>query len=745
MKITIQDINTMSIDDLSKLFHEAKVFELKELLAEINDSPNVKISEHKKKNVIELLEYNIKEKSDAQIRKFKKTLSPVLEVYLSDHFPAIESIHDIIGQEHDKETPMSCAILERNLEVIKELVQLEGDLASYAGDELFQAIYDSHDVYVVQTLFQLVRKESHDSFAIKFIINYSNQFPHCFWAYKAAPFTDQNHAGVHALLLEHMEKASVSVNPFEGKGMSRVVSSGAQPLNLNLLREDPRRWAEWQMNIIIRFFEFFISNIKEAHLLNFNENNIGTNAKEFMSTLIELLNDNLRNRDKKTSSKIEAQLVELPFKLITKIYNVSPDALRSEYNQLLAMRFASYSYETNIYYQSYPKTWSTEVGQGHGPEILLNNIDSLPDQDIMELLLEAGAFSEEGLENMVLYCIEKENIDGLKFLMQYHHAFITLILKKCIVKNLEHLTKDAHADFVKACLARSLFALQQIGKLTSEEQGEIENLFEKCLYKQQLYDLKSKVKKLRTLQFGQIEAPKFDFECDIDDSLFGHIHNDYALKGTRHLEGNQANNTLRYLYKFLTASIEGRWKIEGMEGLQLDAYIVDLKKIRDNIFPALQISEKMAELLREKKTYALTSEQDCIEEVSLFTVQKLIQNKGNIVSPGGWLGLNGRPGHAMLYEFKVEGDKWYFIIRNTGAGLQFHQKAELANDERHSSVMIFEMPFGTEHLKEHAESLPGFIRRLIAPNMSPAWGRKCFDENKIYNDILTNAALLGFR
>lgn len=233
-----------------------------------------------------------------------------------------------------------------------------------------------------------------------------------------------------------------------------------------------------------------------------------------------------------------------------------------------------------------------------------------------------------------------------------------------------------------------------------------------------------------------LSIPKFEtvrsIPVTMDDRLFGHIHNDHALKGTT-LEGSQLIKTLTYLKEYVDETI--------LASKESSAFIQDLNKLQKKLEAALSIEHSTHSILKNEDTLKVP-EESVIQELShrIFTTLKA---NGELLIPGGWTGLNNTSGHAMLYEIKKGSNgKYQFIIHNTGAGLSNHAQKEVQNAIEYSSIKAYELPCSS--LEACESGLKSLIRTLVKPNVTPIYGKEAYNADKLYQEIEKVTKQYGF-
>jgi hypothetical protein len=109
--------------------------------------------------------------------------------------------------------------------------------------------------------------------------------------------------------------------------------------------------------------------------------------------------------------------------------------------------------------------------------------------------------------------------------------------------------------------------------------------------------------------------------------------------------------------------------------------------------------------------------------------------------PGGWSGIGGKPGHAMLYEVVKQPDGHYTLaIFNSGAGLTgFHDQALVGNKIKFKPVVEYRDIPQEELLTTSADCQGGFfLAALLEPRILPSesYEHPEFDETYIYQQLL---------
>lgn len=204
--------------------------------------------------------------------------------------------------------------------------------------------------------------------------------------------------------------------------------------------------------------------------------------------------------------------------------------------------------------------------------------------------------------------------------------------------------------------------------------------------------------------------------------LFGNIHNDPNLQGST-IQGMDINNSLMFLCQFIRRIETFKMTIPGLSKQEQEKLAQNLLPMRDKLWECIKYQRTLSEFLNNSKTMGYENYKkegdDMTEAVASDIIASLKKNK-SVLFPGGWLGKNRKAGHAMLYELRLIDNKLVFLVHNMGAGIQYHAKRSLFDQEYYSSVQAFEV--GISEVKILEETLPKLltsIQELIKPNYLP--------------------------
>lgn len=222
----------------------------------------------------------------------------------------------------------------------------------------------------------------------------------------------------------------------------------------------------------------------------------------------------------------------------------------------------------------------------------------------------------------------------------------------------------------------------------------------------------------------------------LDNRLFANIHNDPNLQGT-HIQGGSISNSIIYLRDLISKISSRKIEIPGLSQAEQKAYAEHLEPLDDKLADCLEIENKLLELISHPDILDDSKPNAFIFKLSNQIIDLIIDsltNKRSILFPGGWIGINEKPGHAMLYEFKIVNEKLVFLVHNMGAGISFHDQRDLENQHYYSSVMAFECPF--TDINQMKPQLSNIINQLLKPKYLPIKeGSSRYDAEEVYKII----------
>lgn len=188
------------------------------------------------------------------------------------------------------------------------------------------------------------------------------------------------------------------------------------------------------------------------------------------------------------------------------------------------------------------------------------------------------------------------------------------------------------------------------------------------------------------------EKPKNLTSKFMNDSLFGHIHCDLWLKGTR-WEGNIFCNVLGYLVRFFDTYQCSNLLWNHNEILLIALNInYRLQEIRQSLWKTYEIQDRVKMYFYAKHMAS--------------SIANCFRKEGYVLIPAGWLDGFGR-GHAIMYSFALRDNKNYFMIFNTGSGIEYHMKKEVSGRNLFYNSQVFEI--------KNTEVLTSLIVELLIP------------------------------
>lgn len=225
----------------------------------------------------------------------------------------------------------------------------------------------------------------------------------------------------------------------------------------------------------------------------------------------------------------------------------------------------------------------------------------------------------------------------------------------------------------------------------------------------------------------------------ISDKLFAHINNDAFLIGSRTLEGADFRNTVGYLLSYVKKLKNKQIHMNHADDIQenMDALILRLEYLNKNANKILSIRQKLEDMTLsdiENDTAFKAYNQEIAGDILKLLSQP--NQTDSLMIPGGW--QNAMGGHAMIYEFKrdTNGDL-IFIIHNTGAGLNHHNKVQQQDKERFCPIKVYRIP----KEKVSKDKLSWFVGELSKPTLQIKNDRG-FSADRLYKDVFPLMAYL---
>lgn len=700
-KANAEDLNKLTISKLQKMVDEAQH-------APAND-------ESKKR--IEVIKNIIKIKQEDQIKRFGKLLSPALEEFLAENYPEIKNIYDCKYENNSQYVPFQEVFCDGKIDLLIEMLGIADDFALLLESSNMKfSFLNTENPKLIETIIEFHKdKKNQDiirAHMVKVLCELSRSFH---WLIQRPKFRSTYHY-IMGLFNRYLE----GVNLFE-TNHHNAFSLFTTNIYIEKLFLDKTSLAEYEL-----LTEFFLKNINEKQLAKASNEMIDV-AKTILKKMVDKLYSEIIRRTQANNSKLlKDNIIEsyhyLQIQLIKKIYFSLP----------------------------------LEVAANTNLSTLFNYLNLLPHLNIKSfkeafcLILET---KEKDYSEIIWHCIITDNDMGIMLLLRYRKNTVSQYLINLFEEKIDRLKKLNKTKEYNIGRFNALTAENHNKEIIAEMQRHINTvIFIKAYIIEQLSD--EHLKDIDSFLDNEIHKPSEiknikenseKLKSDLDNSLFAHIHNDSAIGGT-YLEGNQFSHTLSYLNKFLTESIAERWTIVGQKAEDRKEYLDCLNAIQQRIIPAIRIAHKIESLIpKTPKGLQTKSSKEIINETAIYLFKMLLEQNGNILFPGGWRGCNGKSGHAMLYEFRINNNELVFIVHNSGAGIQFHQKKAKTNATYYSSQLIFKAPFSAKHLSFYSEKLKSFIKKLVRPCIEPAYGKIAFNAKNIYQDnLLNNLGILGF-
>ncbi len=695
-----------------------KLYELTELLdqwpafcAALNDSSEHSIESENKAKLRQAITDKIESKKQEQIQYFGQSLSPVLEDHLEQYHPQfpknpkITNIHQQVsldfGEFSEAMSPMHAACISDKISVIKELMALGGGgLDPYLTEECFvteecfftDMFQNEERAKVLEILLEALTEKTRENFLAALFKEYLR----CFSALQR----------VRDLISETLEKHPFYINIFDDS----VIAVNGQISQDNFRGVYVLRVSNRDLfGFYCSGLKFIIKNIQKGSFLSSKEDveKNKKNAVKLMSLWVKDLKEILEVDQKYSwahedfsgncseilfDQKKYNDIFSLLLELIKTIYNAAP-LLYKDFKEAIRESLKSPSNIIN----------ELEISKAVLQRLSGNNP---VETEAFGFFLECDLFSEQDLKLIVQFYLKERNEKGVRLIQDYY-------------------PKLAHAELMKICASQSepdsLYALRFV-----KDFSEYQSLPSSSLTK------------------IQDDNTALSVSYPIDNRLFAHIHQDAALKGTYELEGYTSLRSLAYLYHYLSSCIE---KTEVSHALFFDEdEKKTLSEIQKRMQTAMLFSQTFGAIANESKSSLENTGHFRVYEVVSLIIKKLLENHGALLIPGGWRGLPGFSGHAMLYDFKMmENGEWYFLIRNTGAGLElYHENIEKSNDVYYSSIKGFKLPFSFSDFQDNPEILKDFIQILVEPVILPLFISKGYDEHRVYRALMGEALRLGF-
>lgn len=197
--------------------------------------------------------------------------------------------------------------------------------------------------------------------------------------------------------------------------------------------------------------------------------------------------------------------------------------------------------------------------------------------------------------------------------------------------------------------------------------------------------------------------------------LLAHILNDRDLTGS-HLQGTNFRETGAFIRTFLEQA--SNKTIPGV-GVYTDILASEC--------------QKMLPLINLFLEHASADQQDV--DLRAEQIVSHYNNHKRVFVPGGW---RGKPGHAMIYEFKYDEstDQHVLLVWNTGSGLDYHLYEESENGTLYSPVKAYNFAL----TKNTEKDFKDYIIELLKPYLEIIDN---FDSKDLYHTIISKISFLN--
>lgn len=218
----------------------------------------------------------------------------------------------------------------------------------------------------------------------------------------------------------------------------------------------------------------------------------------------------------------------------------------------------------------------------------------------------------------------------------------------------------------------------------------------------------------------------------LDEKLLAHVLGGFMIREENLLEGSNHGETLSYVLSF----VDNFLKMPPT--LKHEIPVPKLLKLRSELSQALKAASAIQQLQKNAKQATVLMDpafrtvfpqnKQLFIEQTLQSLKDLEPGKTFLI-PGGWSGVEGEPGHAMLYRFvKMPNGKVNLSIINTGAGLDAHDYVVSGTKKKFSPVRQFaDLDFVDGQIDE--KLLTSFLEKRLLPL---TWDAPTFDWQDIY-------------
>lgn len=203
-------------------------------------------------------------------------------------------------------------------------------------------------------------------------------------------------------------------------------------------------------------------------------------------------------------------------------------------------------------------------------------------------------------------------------------------------------------------------------------------------------------------------------------ALFAHIFAADWLAGSP-LEGLPVSSFPRYLLQFIN--------VTSVNNTTLTSLIASFLLI-DNEVETLFITNSSRNSSTDSTSNYVPIAQN---------IHKMLENKNDILIPGGWCGTKTTSGHGMIYRLRIIHNMFYFIVYNTGDGISNHP-LQLAKDSYFQVNAKFAFKINAENIWNNPSLFTQIISQIISITVDHKV--KAADADKLYNELLPQLCML---
>ena len=179
---------------------------------------------------------------------------------------------------------------------------------------------------------------------------------------------------------------------------------------------------------------------------------------------------------------------------------------------------------------------------------------------------------------------------------------------------------------------------------------------------------------------------------EINPSLFGHIQNDAFLSGNYNLEAHLLSDTIAYLQNYLEKKSSTGLHAKYRSLLEDLKFLVTIEERVQTPLPLEKINGHIKTLSQD-----------------IYTKMEALSPGKRLLIPGGWLDEAG--GHSMVYEIIRKENGYYFIVYNSGDGIEYHGNKSTKEKELYNPTKTWFIPLNSK--SQNSEEVKLFLARLL--------------------------------